>query len=253
VAAGMALAACGSAAHASTKPASKKASAVSYGWINSKVDAATGIPELKLPYAGIASPTIDQFATKDYSFYKEIINPQDWVYSKTFGKHIFVGPYTKGVAYQQVRDSKIFAMDIKEDLVLFQAKSTAYPTTLDGFNYRAYGQWVLPQTLAYITKVEKSESSYHGTVTLAVPSEATIIESPVGPITPKMATNPANDPTVAGTCVPHEIAQVSQGTTLLTAPYNNPTAAYFLLYNSTNTIWKDGGGVTPTGSCSAMP
>ncbi len=254
VAAGMALAACGSASHASTKSAQKKASTASYGWINSKTDPATGLPELMLPHAGLASPTIDKFATKDYSFYKEIINPQDWVYSKTFSRYIFVGPYTKGLAYLQVRDAKILAIDLKEILTLFQAKSTAYPTTLDGFNYRTYGQWPSPQAPVALSKDINVESAAHFSgVTLDVPSEATIVESPVGPITPKMAdNNPAKYQTVPGTCVPHAMLQLHNGTSVLTAPYNNSKAAYFVQYTNTNKVFADGQAQS-TADCTSMP
>jgi len=253
VVAGMALAACGSTAHASTKPASKKASTASYGWINSKTDAATGLPELMLPHAGLASPTIDKFATKDYSFYKEIINPKDWAYSKTFSRYIFVGPYTKSLAYQQVRDAKIGAMNLREILALFQAKSMAYPTTLDGFNYRAYGQWPTPQGPTALAQELHKNAPLHGVFTLEIPSEATIVESPVGPITPKMAdSNPAKYPIVEGACVPHAMVQLYNGIPGTTSAYTNPTAAYFVQYTNTNKVFLDG-GVQSTGSCASMP
>jgi hypothetical protein len=112
-AAGLVLAACGSANTASKT----KAVTAKYGWDN-KVKGANGIPELKLPYAGVATPSITKLASQDYAFYRQVINPADWVYSSTFHRHIFVGPYTKGVAEARVIDSKIDAMVVKEQLTL---------------------------------------------------------------------------------------------------------------------------------------
>jgi hypothetical protein len=96
-----------------------------------------------LPHVGLATSTITEYASfaANNKFYKQIINPKDWVKSTTFGGYIFVGKYTTtGDGYRQVRNSKIYAMDNNEFLRLVLSKSTKWPRTpVAGFNFVRHG------------------------------------------------------------------------------------------------------------------
>jgi hypothetical protein len=205
VSAAVLLGACGTTANTSktvgTKPSKTGTTTVAkkvYGWTGK------GHDTLKLPYVGQASPTITTFAAQDNAFYKEIINPADWVKSKTFGQYIFVGPYTTGVSYQRIRDAKIFAMDTMELYTLDANYKQTWPSVLNGFNYDAFNEG--PTSQSFLTSFYKSEVSYgHPAMTADVPSEATIVESPVGLVTAAQMNNPKGQPQyiTQGICVPH--------------------------------------------------
>jgi hypothetical protein len=261
-AAGLVLAACGSANTASKT----KAVTAKYGWDN-KVKGANGIPELKLPYAGVATPSITKLASKDYAFYKQVINPADWVYSSTFHRHIFVGPYTKGVAEARVMDSKIYAMTWKEQLTLNASlqPASAWPGIVNGFNYHVQGLPIILQSVtAYSNALAKLANELHTTFSASVPSEATIIESPVGRLTAKQMGNTPGQPqyTTIGICVPHafEIYD-ARHQPVLTGVYSAPIADYFADYGNTKVLqsssnsnsFTNGAGFNPTSSCASMP
>jgi ABC-type glycerol-3-phosphate transport system substrate-binding protein len=108
LAAGTTLASCGSLS--SSKSHRVHEPKPHHGW-SVKVNPETKLQTLRFPHEGVATPAITKFASKDYAFYKEIINPKYWVKSKTFGQYIFVGPYTTGRNYRRVRDAKIGAVD----------------------------------------------------------------------------------------------------------------------------------------------
>jgi uncharacterized low-complexity protein len=213
---------------------------------------------LTLPYVGKASPTIMYYAQQNSSFYHEIINPADWVKSKTFGQYIFVGPYTTGVSYQRIRDAKIAAVNTMETFILEANYQQTWPTVLNGFNYDAFGQRTFSQP-ALTSFYKSSVALGHGTMTAVVPSEATIVESPVGSLTAaQMANGPGQPQTpTLGICVPHEseiknsgggyAAKVGQ---VLGA---STTQQYFADYGNTNVIFSNsvslGVGSNPTNSC----
>ncbi len=259
-AAGLVLAACGSAPTA----AKTKAVTAKYGWDN-QVKNANGIPELKLPYVGVATPSITKLASEDYAFYSQVINPADWVYSSAFHQHVFVGPYTKGVAKARVIDSKIDAMVWKEEITLGAAlePASAWPGTVNGFNYHVPD---LPIILQRVTAGNNALTKYvneaHTTLSASTPSEATIIESPVGKLTAKQMDNTPGQPqyTTIGICVPHafDIYNASRQP-VLTSSAGALIADYFADYGNTKVLIPNGSSFTngtelnPTSSCASMP
>lgn len=245
LAAGAILSACGSstASHHSAK--------LHYGWNGTK---------LYLPHVGFATATITAFAHKDPAYVKQAANSKDWVKSNTFGRYIFVGPYTSGVPYQRVRDAKIAAMHSMELLTLQAKYATKWPTTLNGFNYDAFGQGAISQAL--VTSFYKSAVAQgHHAMIPVVPSEETIIESPVGKLTAKRMANTAGQPqnTTLGICVPHKFEAVSANNgslnVLSTVFGVSPTNIYFADYGNTNVIFTNsssftnGVGSNPTDTC----
>jgi len=213
-----------------------------------------------LPYGNKPTSSIAALMKIDKPFAKQITNPKDWVKSKTFGRHIFVGPYTSGVNYQRVRDAKIAAMDSMELLTASSNYQAAWPTTANGFNYRAFGQEPILQ--AALTSLNKSAVAQgHAAMIAAVPNEATIIESPVGRITAKQmaatATQPQNS--TIGICVPARFEAVYSDRGGYAVPSTafgvSPSDIYFADYGSTNTIiptspaLTNGVGTNATSSC----
>jgi hypothetical protein len=259
-AAGLVLAACGSAPTA----AKTKAVTAKYGWDN-QVKNANGVPELKLPYVGVATPSITKLASEDYAFYSQVINPADWVYSPAFHRYVFVGPYTKGVAKARVIDSKTYAMVWKETLILGGAlqPASAWPGTVNGFNYHVQGLPIILQGIAEVSNVlTKYVNEAHTTLSVSVPSEATIIESPVGKLTAKQMDNTPGQPqyTTIGICVPHAFDIYNANhQPMLGKGYSAPTAEYFADYGNTNILTPsnndspNGAGFNPTSSCASMP
>jgi hypothetical protein len=259
-AAGLVLAACGSAPTA----AKTKAVTAKYGWDN-QVKNANGVPELKLPYVGVATPSITNLASQDYAYYSQVINPADWVYSSAFHQHVFVGPYTKGVAKARVIDSKIYAMVWKEQLTLNASlqPASAWPGTVNGFNYHVQG---LPIVLRAITANNITLAKYvneaHTTLSVSTPSEATIIESPVGKLTAKQMDNTPGQPqyTTIGICVPHAFDIYNANhQPMLVKGYSAPIAEYFADYGNTNVInhasnsFTNGAEFNPASSCTSIP
>jgi len=226
------------------------------GWVNGD--------QLRLPYVGYATPTITTFAQQDSSFYTEVTNPKYWVKSKTFGQYIFVGPYTTGVSYQRVRDAKIGAVDAMEDDTLFVAGATTWPTHLGNFNLTTYNQTAVGN-MQSVSSIERYDAAHYpgSTYTLNVPSIATIAESPVGMLTPKMMSNTPSQPQYSepGACIPHTFAAYYKGTTnfaITGGGINIPQAVYSIQYGPTDNL----GGLTVsagwatynrTASCNQMP
>jgi hypothetical protein len=259
-AAGLVLAACGSASTA----AKTKAVTAKYGWDN-QVKNANGVPELKLPYVGVATPSITKLASEDYAFYSQVINPADWAYSSAFHRYVFVGPYTKGVAKARVINSKIYAMVSKETLTLAAAlqPASAWPGTVNGFNYHVPDLPVILQGVTYFDNaLTKYVNKAHTTLSVSVPSEATIIESPVGKLTAKQMNNTPGQPqyTTIGICVPHafDIYNANHQPVLVSA-YSAPIADYFADYGNTKVLvtasnnFANGAEFNPTSSCTSMP
>lgn len=253
LAAGAILTACGQSSPAKSKvttPAkAKTAAVVKPGWYG-VVSPVTHLQKLRLPYGGNATPTITKWASTHYAFYAQLIKPKDWVKSKTFGQYIFVGPYGKGKAYQQIRDAKIGAVDGRELAMLLASRSTTPPSTLTGFNYRTYGQWPVasPTTLSTLSSQLTARYGATTTLTASVPSVATIIESPVGLVTGAEAAD--SNPPTPGVCVPHELALLKGTQPVLSAPLNNLRAFYSVQYTSTSlNVVESSGGVQEAGTC----
>lgn len=259
----MTLAACGSASTA----ASHTSTPSKYGWDN-KVITASGTPELKLPYVGVATLSITHLASADFNFYKEVINPKDWVYSPIFHRHIFVGPYTKGLSETRIVNSKATAMAWREELTLLQNQqpSSAWPNVFDGFNYRTSNlqSWATDLT-ALSNALKAAIQKYHSFTTLTVPSENTIIASPVGPLTAKQMDNTSGQPqyTTIGTCVPHAFAIYNPHHTFAFPGLSGGMSAaeeYFADYGDTHILYPKynnghfsaGGGIQPTSNCASM-
>jgi len=243
--AGLALAACGSTSTSSTGSGGS-------GVSTSSAAVTT------LPYGNKPTPSIAKLMKVDKPFAKQITNPKDWAYSNTFGRRIFVGPYTSGVNRQRVRDAKIAAMNSIELLTLDANYQTKWPTVINGFNYRAFGQGSISQ--AGITSFEKSAVAQgHPAMIAAVPSEATIVEAPVGPISLKQMAKSPGVPQQAtlGICVPSrvEITYLNGGGYAVpsTALGVSPTAIYFADYGNTDEVLSPskttGVWSAPTSSC----
>jgi len=260
------LGACGSASSSSTKPSAptkvvkvKKTQPLkvtSFGWNKTQT-------VLTLPYVGRATNTITTFAQQDNSFYKEVINPKYWVKSATFGQYIFVGPYTSGVNYQRVRDAKLGAVIAMEKDVLFVRGATTWPSKIGTINATVYSQPTIGDMPSVVAVEQFDAKHFPGkTYTLDVPSVATIVESPVGELTPEMMANtPSQEQySVPGTCIPHTFAAYFQGTTTpaMTGPGDFPNAVYEVQYGPTNDLAStnpnaNGEGYNPTSSCNTMP
>jgi hypothetical protein len=224
-----------------------------------------GTPELKLPYAGVATPSIATLASQDYAFYKQVINPADWIYSPVFHQHVFVGTYTKGTDEARVIDSKIEAMVWKEELILAgaQKSASAWPGTVDGFNYHVTD---LPIILQGVTIIDNAIAKYmnaaHTTLGVSTPSEATVVESPTGTLTAKQMDETPGQPQYAtiGICVPHsfEVYDASHQP-VLTGGYSAPLADYFADYGNAKVLepahvsFTNGTDFNPTSSCASMP
>jgi hypothetical protein len=261
-AAGLVLAACGSAPTA----AKTKAVTAKYGWDN-QVKNANGVPELKLPYVGVATPSITNLASEDYAFYSQVINPADWVYAPAFHQHVFVGPYTKGVAKARVMDSKIYAMAWKEVLTLGAElqPASAWPGTVNGFNYHVPDlSTFLQEVTANRNTLRQYVNEANTTLSVSTPSEATIIESPVGKLTAKQMGNTPGQPqyTTIGICVPHPFDIYNASHQPVLASGDSATIAeYFADYGNTKVLQSagnsnsfiNGAGFTPTSSCASMP
>jgi hypothetical protein len=213
---------------------------------------------LILPHVGKATKTITTFAKQDKAFYREIINPADWVKSPTFGQYIFVGPYTSGRQYRQIRDAKLSAVDLVETDVLFSQGATTWPSKIGAINATAFNQVSaanMPSTVA----VEQSDAKQYqsNAYKLNVPSFATVIESPVGILTPQMVQEHRSR---AGVCIPHPIAVYFKGTTnpaMTGGATYMATPSYHFQYGPTDNI---GGNLStgvsaasPTSTCITMP
>jgi hypothetical protein len=263
LAAGLALAACGSAAHAHTgtsaiNPPPKGASSpisTKYGW-----HTINGSLELVLPHVGDATKTILALSQQDLPFYHEITNPKYWVKSNTFGGWIFVGPYTGGKQYRQIRDAKLAAVDVRERDVLFAQSATTWPSKIGAINATAYGQQALGNVPSVVAAEQYTAKNDPGkALTLDTPSITTIAESPVGELTPKMMANTPSQPqySVPGVCVPHTFATYFSGTTTLalTGVGDSPNAMYEIKYGPTNNLASSNYSSVyqPTASCKSMP
>ncbi len=244
LAAGVILAACGSSSANNTSGTGTTPSSA----------------KVTLPYGNTPTPSIAALMKIDKSFAKQIINKKYWVKSNTFGRYIFVGPYTSGVDRKRVRDAKIAAMDAMELLVASSNYQPTWPTTANGFNYQTFGQATVSQAL--LTALNKSAVALgHHSMIAAVPSEATVAEAPVGQLTAKQMANTAGQPqnTTLGICVPHEFESVYSTKGGYAVPSSafgvSPTNIYFADYGNTGVIlpnsstFTSGVGSEPTTTC----
>jgi len=247
LAAGITLAACGSSS------ANSKTT-------GNKTGTTTGQSEVTLPHGNKPTAPIAALMKTDKTFAKQITNPKDWYYSHTFSRYVFVGPYTSGVNRRRVRDAKIAAMDSMELLTASSNYQTNWPFLLNGFNYDAFGQkaWAA-DALASLNK--SGVELGHPALIAAVPSEATIVESPVGQLTAKQMANTASQPqnTTTGICVPGRFESVYVNRGRYAVPSTtfgvSPTDIYFADYGNTNVIVSsshaltNGVGTNSTSSC----
>jgi hypothetical protein len=211
-----------------------------------------------LPYGNKPTPSIAKLMKVDKPFAKQITNKKDWYYSNTFGRHIFVGTYTSRTTYAQVRDAKIAAMNTMELYTLEAKYETEWPTVLNGFNYDAFGQKAISQ--ASLVSFYKSAVAHgHPSMIPSVPNEETIIESPVGRLTPTQMPRSSGAPQQAtlGICVPHKSEDVSanSGNPIGTSTTlgHSSTDIYFADYGNTNVILSPskttGVWSAPTSTC----
>ena len=263
--AGLALAACGSGTKVSSQskqvhhnppPVVTKKHTPTVGWNKTHTI-------LTLPHVGQATKTITALAKLDTAFYHEVINPAYWVKSNTFGQYIFVGPYTSGKQYRQVRDAKLGAVDSMEANVLFSQGSTSWPSKIGSINADAFEQKALSNMPSLVAVEKYDAKNYPGkTFKLDVPTVATIIESPVGEMTPTMMGNSTSQQqySVPGTCIPHTFATYFSGTH--NAAINSggiyvPLAVYDVQYGPTDNLVgtnsSNGSSYNNTTSCQSMP
>lgn len=246
LAAGAILSACGS--HTSNTS----------GTGSSSTGTTTSTAKVTLPHGNTPTSSIAKLMKVDKPFAKQIRNPKDWVKSNTFGRYIFVGPYTSGVDYQRIRDAKIAAMNTMELYTLEAKYQTKWPTVLNGFNYDAFGQKTISQ--ADLVSFYKSAVAHgHHAMIRSVPNEETIVESPVGKLTPTQMPKSSGAPQQAtlGICVPHksEVVSVSNGSPVetSTALGISPTDIYFADYGNTDIVLSPskttGVWSAPTSTC----
>ena len=247
LAAGAVLAACGSGSTSNTS-----------GTGSSSTGTTPSSTKVTLPHGNTPTPPIAALMKIDKPFAKQIRNKKYWVKSSTFGRYIFVGPYTSKATYPQVRDAKIAAMNTMELYTLEANYQTKWPTVLNGFNYDAFGQKPISQ--ADLVSFYKSAVAHgHPSMIRSVPNEETIVESPVGKLTPTQMPKSSGAPQQAtlGICVPHksEVVSVSNGSPVetSTALGISPTDIYFADYGNTDIVLSPskttGVWSAPTSTC----
>jgi len=257
---GLALAACGTTVHSSHTVVTPKPTAVTsqYGFSETKL-LPDGDHELLIPHMGVASPSITSLAMIDGQFRDELLNPKDWAYSSQFGKYVFVGPYTSGENEALIISSKMAAWDWSYASQMIANYQKTVPSTVDGFNFALDGQSPVINGLANKI-VSYNLDNNHPVITADVPSEATVIESPVGYFT-KAQLGPSNlTHGLIGTCVPHpyQVLLPSGKPNALNGAFTSQSEEFVQLGNP-NVIFpptstsSNGVGWNPTSSCSFIP
>jgi len=253
------LAACGNTVHSSHTVVHKQTAVTSqYGFSETKL-LPDGDHELLIPHMGVASPSITSLAMIDGSFRDELLNPKDWVYSPQFGKYVFVGPYTYGYNKASIISSKMAAWDWSYASQMIANYQKSVPSTVDGFNFALDGQ------SASVNGIADNIISYnlthnHPVITADVPSEATVIESPVGYFTKAQLETPSLPHGFIGACVPHpyQVLLPSGKPNASNAAFT-PQSEEFVQTGNPNMIFaptstsSNGVGWNPVSSCSFMP
>jgi len=255
----LALAACGNTVHSSHAVVPKPTAVTSqYGFSETKL-LPDGDHELLIPHMGVASPSITSLAMIDGKFREELLNPKDWAYSSQFGKYIFVGPYTHGYNKASIISSKMVAWDwsYSNQMIANYQKST--PSTFDGYDFALDGQ------IASVNRLSDNIISYnlnhnHPVITADTPSEATVIEAPVGYFTKAELGTPSLAHGLIGTCVPHPYeVSLPNGKPDALNGASAPQAEEFVQTGNPNVLFvsnptnPNGVGYNPTSSCSFMP
>jgi hypothetical protein len=186
------------------------------------------------------------------------------VYSSVFHRHIFVGPYTSGIDEARVVNSKGYAVVWSEILHLMQAQQTgaSWPDILHGFDYQTYASRALVAAVTQDTDaITRALARDHTTAVVSIPSEATIIESPVGTLTAQQMGESPGQPqvTTIGTCVPHAFGIYSAAhVSLIPSSYSAPVAEFFADYGNTRVLlsarasFVSGAKFHATSSCSTL-
>jgi len=256
---GLALAACGTTVHSSHAVAPKPTAVTSqYGFSETKL-LPDGDHELLIPHMGVASPSITSLAMIDGQFRDELLNPKDWVYSPQFGKYVFVGPYTSGYNKASIISSKMAAWDWAYASQMIANYQQSVPSTVDGFNFALDGQSAVVNKLAD-NIISYNLSQNHPVITDDTPSEATVIESPVGYLTKAQLDTPSLAHGLIGACVPHpyQVSLPSGKPDALNGAFT-PQSEEFVQTGNPNVIFAptptnpNGVGWNPTSSCSFMP
>jgi len=259
VTSGLALAACGTTAHSSHTVVTPKPTAVTsqYGFSETKI-LPDGDHELLIPHMGAASPSITSLAMIDGNFRDELLNPKDWVYSPQFGKYVFVGPYTSGENKASIISSKMAAWDWSYASQMITNYQQSVPSTVDGYNFVLDGQSPVINGIAD-NIISYNLDHNHPVITADVPSEATVIESPVGYFA-KSQLGPSNlTHGLIGTCVPHpyQVSLPSGKPDALSGAFT-PKSEEFVQLGNPNVIFAptatspNGVGGNPVSSCSFM-
>jgi len=253
------LAACGNTVHSSHTVVHKPTAAPSqYGFSETKT-LPDGDHELLIPHMGVASPSITSLAMIDGNFRDELLNLKDWVYSPQFGKYIFVGPYTHGYNKASIISSKMVAWDWSYATQMIANYQKSVPSTLDGYNFAIDGQSPVINGIAD-NIISENLSQNHPVITADVPSEATVIESPVGYFTKAQLGTPSLAHGLIGTCIPHpyQVALPNGKPDALNGALT-PHSEEFVQIGNPNVLFvphstdSNGVGLNPVSSCSFMP
>jgi len=255
----LALAACGNTVHSSHAVVHKQTAVTTqYGFSETKI-LPDGDHELLIPHMGVASPSITSLAMIDGSFRDELLNPKDWAYASQFGKYVFVGPYTHGENEALIISSKMVAWDWSYANQMIVNYQQSAPNTVDGYNFALDGQVASVNKIAD-NIISENLSQNHPVITADVPSEATVIESPVGYFTKAQLGTPSLPHGFIGTCVPHpyQVSLPSGKPDALNGALT-PHSEEFVQTGNPNVLFapsptsSNGVGVNPVSSCSFMP
>jgi len=253
------LAACGNTVHSNHTVVHKQTAVTSqYGFSETKL-LPDGDHELLIPHMGVASPSITSLAMIDVNFRDELLNLKDWVYSPQFGKYIFVGPYTSGENKASIISSKMVAWDWSYASQMIANYQQSAPSTLDGYNFAIDGQIPVLNGIADEI-ISDNLSDNHPVITADTPSEATVIEAPVGYFTKAELGTPSLAHGLIGTCIPHPY-QVSlpNGKPDAVNGALTPHSEEFVQTGNPNVLFvpnptnPNGVGLNPVSSCSFMP
>jgi len=133
------------------------------------------------------------------------------------------------------------------------------PSTVDGYNFVLDGQSPVINGIADEI-ISNNLNHNHPVITADVPSEATVIESPVGYFAKSQLGTPSPPHGLIGTCVPHpyQVSLPSGKPDALSGAFT-PQSEEFVQLGNPNVIFTptatspNGVGVNPVSSCSFMP
>jgi len=170
-----------------------------------------------------------------------------------------VGPYTHGYNKASIISSKMVAWDWSYASQMIANYQKTVPSTVDGYNFALDGQSPVINGLAN-NIISYNLTHNYPVITDNTPSEATVIESPVGYFTKSQLGTPSPPHGLIGTCVPHpyQVSLPSGKPDALSGAFT-PQSEEFVQLGNPNVIFTptatspNGVGVNPVSSCSFMP